>query len=600
MPDPNPRAEYTRRHLAHESGLARFQRIESQISNLRLGVFLVGVLVMGLAFRSDVLSWIYVAPPLLAFAALVIWHEVVVRRMRRELLLRDYYQAGLDRLEGVYPGAGSTGDTLVAADHVYARDLDIVGEQSLFHRLNGTHTSGGELALAKFLTEPCTSGEVRARQAAVAELRPRLDLREQFALHAPQVQADVRPRALVEWAEGKRPYLRPGVYGLVIGATVASAGLLLLSLYLSFWPALAGILAVDLAILALFKHTIQRVTSDLALPSRELRVLGQVLGLIEQEKFETGMLAQLQQAVGRDGVAASVAIKRLDSLNHLLELQGNQMFIPLGIVLFWPLHVAAATDRWRRRHGAAVGDWLEAVGVFEAVQSVATYAYEHPEDAVPEIGGTVATGEDFVLEAEGLAHPLLAPGEAIPNDVRLGSDQRLLIISGSNMSGKSTLMRTIGINVVLAQAGAPARATRFVWTPCALGATMRVHDSIHNGTSRFYAEILRLRQILDLAEGELPVLFLLDELLHGTNSHDRAIGAAAVLRGLLVRGAAGVITTHDLAITHLATGELSAARNMHFEDHFEGAELKFDYTLRDGVVRKSNALELMRRIGLKI
>jgi DNA mismatch repair ATPase MutS len=233
----------------------------------------------------------------------------------------------------------------------------------------------------------------------------------------------------------------------------------------------------------------------------------------------------------------------------------------------------------------------------EAALSIATYAYEHPADTLPEI---VPGKRALLVDSKAMAHPLIPRGQAVPNDLHLGPEQRLLIISGSNMSGKSTLMRTLGVNLVLAQAGAPVRAQSFRWTPCALGATLRIHDSIQDGTSRFYAEILRLRQILDLAQGSLPLIFLLDELLHGTNSHDRAIGAEAVLRGLLGRGAAGIITTHDLAITRLAEGQLPAARNMHLQDQFEGAELRFDYKLRDGVVQKSNALELMRRIGLEI
>ena len=187
--------------------------------------------------------------------------------------------------------------------------------------------------------------------------------------------------------------------------------------------------------------------------------------------------------------------------------------------------------------------------------------------------------------------------QSVRNDVRLDSEVRLLLVSGSNMSGKSTLLRTVGTNVVLALAGAPVRATRLELSPLSVGATLRIQDSLQEGASRFYAEITRLRQVVDLTAGPLPVLFLLDEILAGTNSHDRRIGAEGVVRGLVERGAVGLVTTHDLALAEMTvTGEV----NVHFEDHLEDGLLRFDYKMRPGVVKKSNALELMRAIGLKV
>jgi DNA mismatch repair ATPase MutS len=188
----------------------------------------------------------------------------------------------------------------------------------------------------------------------------------------------------------------------------------------------------------------------------------------------------------------------------------------------------------------------------------------------------------------------------VRNDVQIGGALRLLVVSGSNMSGKSTMLRTIGVNAVLAQAGAPVRARRFRLSPLTIGASIRVSDSLQGGVSRFYAEILRLRQILDLAAGSVPVLFLIDEFLHGTNSHDRRIGAAALARGLVERGAVGLITTHDLALAEVADELGERARNVHFEDHIEAGHIGFDYVMRPGVVRKSNAIELMRQVGLDV
>jgi DNA mismatch repair ATPase MutS len=251
-------------------------------------------------------------------------------------------------------------------------------------------------------------------------------------------------------------------------------------------------------------------------------------------------------------------------------------------------------EHWRRHSGTAVRRWLAAVGEMEALCSLSCHAFEHPDDPFPEFA------EGACLEAEGVGHPLIPEERVVRNDVRLGGAQQVLIVSGSNMSGKSTLLRTLGVNVVLAQAGAPVRARRLRLSPLSAGASIRVTDSLQGGVSRFYAEILRLRQILDLTGGPLAVLFLIDEVLHGTNSHDRSIGAQAVVRELAERGAIGLLTTHDLALAGIAESLEGRAVNVHFEDHIEDGRIHFDYIMRPGVVHKSNAIELMRSVGLEI
>jgi DNA mismatch repair ATPase MutS len=252
-------------------------------------------------------------------------------------------------------------------------------------------------------------------------------------------------------------------------------------------------------------------------------------------------------------------------------------------------------EDWRRHSGPAVRRWLTAAGQIEALCSLASHAFEHPADPFPEL----AEGPAW-LEAEGIGHPLIAEDRVVRNDVRLGGEIRVLVVSGSNMSGKSTLLRTLGVNAVLAQAGATVRARRLRLTPLAVGASIRVTDSLQDGVSRFYAEIVRIRQILDRTAGPVPVLFLIDEFLHGTNSHDRRIGAEALVRGLVERGAIGLVTTHDLALAEIAESLGRRAANVHFEDRIDDGRILFDYVMRAGVVRKSNAIELMRHVGLEI
>jgi DNA mismatch repair ATPase MutS len=261
----------------------------------------------------------------------------------------------------------------------------------------------------------------------------------------------------------------------------------------------------------------------------------------------------------------------------------------------YSLHVALAAERWRHTHGKVIRQWVAALGEFEALSSLAGYSYEHPQDPFPElIEGTAA------FTAVALGHPLIAAAKCVRNSVSLAGTTRMLLVSGSNMSGKSTLLRTVGINTVLAMAGAPVRAQSLQLTPLQVGASIRVNDSLHEGSSRFYAEITRLRAIYALLEQQPSLLFLLDELLQGTNSKDRLIGAEGIVRAFVAGGAVGLVSTHDLALTSIGGLPAGTLRNVHFQDDLSEGQMRFDFTLRDGIVTKSNGIELMRAIGLKV
>jgi DNA mismatch repair ATPase MutS len=259
--------------------------------------------------------------------------------------------------------------------------------------------------------------------------------------------------------------------------------------------------------------------------------------------------------------------------------------------------VAFAVEAWRARFGTMVEPWLRRLREIEALSSLAGYAFEHPADPFPEI---LPASTPAQIEAEGLKHPLMVEARCVGNDVSLGPNCRLIVVSGSNMSGKSTYLRTLGVNLALALAGAPVRARRFRMTHLRIGASIRTVDSIQEGISRFYAEIIRLGQIVKLAGQGTPLVFLLDEILGGTNSHDRRIGAGCVARNLVERGALGLITTHDLALARIAEEIQPPGANYHFEDQILNGKMSFDYRLRRGVVQKSNALELMRSVGLDV
>ena len=275
------------------------------------------------------------------------------------------------------------------------------------------------------------------------------------------------------------------------------------------------------------------------------------------------------------------------------------IFAPIAALVSWSLHVGAAIESWRLEFGRHVPEWLAIAGEYEALSSLAAYAYEHPSDPFPIITDDLENADGpAVFEGIRLGHPLVPASRMVRNDVVLAGEVRMLIVSGSNMSGKSTLLRTVGVNTVLAMAGAPVRAERLTLSPLAAGATLHIQDSLQAGRSRFFAEITRLRRISDLAGKQPRLMFLLDEILQGTNSHDRRVGAAAILRSLVDRGAIGLITTHDLALTAIADETGGGAVNVHFDDEFREGQLVFDYRLKPGPVTRSNALELIRAVGL--
>jgi DNA mismatch repair ATPase MutS len=325
-------------------------------------------------------------------------------------------------------------------------------------------------------------------------------------------------------------------------------------------------------------------------------VLAVVLERLEREEFSAVKLVELQSALKTRGVAPSQAISRLGRMVEYMESRRNMFVAALNPFIFWNLQIAFAIDAWRTKFGPSIRGWLRAVGEMEALCALAGYAFEHPADVFPEF----ASPEEGLFQAEDFAHPLLPEAKAIRNNLTLGGEMRLMIISGPNMAGKSTLIRAVGINAVLAQCGAPVRANRLRMSPLAVAASICVLDSLQGGISRFYAEITRLKLITELTNGTVPVLFLLDELLNGTNSHDRRIGAEGLVRSLVERGGIGLVTTHDLALAQMVDQLGSRAANFHFEDHLEDGQLRFDYKLTPGVVQTSNALKLMRSIGLEV
>ena len=591
---------------------------EGTIANLRMVVFIAAIVIAWLVFDRDLLPLVALVVPLAIFAALVVYHAKVIRERRRGERIVAHYAHGLARIDGTWLEYGVRGEKFSSADHPYAADLDIFGHGSLFQLLCIARTALGQSTLAAWLSAPAKPRVVGQRCPAVGELRTDVDRRQELALIGEEVACDIDADHLVSWAVGPVAEsitpLRWVAAGLVVGS------------FLTFALQRAGIAPTSVFLVAIAAQTtfglaqrkvVERVTKALEVPASELAALARILEQIEQSTFRSTPLIDLRERLGDGESAASAAITDLHKRIQLLDARRNQMFAGLAPLLLWATQCCLAIEAWRRDHGPQVAAWLAVAGEYEALNCLAAFAYEHSENTVwptveeqrpeeqasaeqpwAERSETFRVVSRFV--ARDLRHPLMPQETCVGNDVSIGHAPALIVVSGSNMSGKSTLLRSIGTNAVLAQAGAPVFAAELRMTPLQVGTSMRMQDSLLDGTSKFYAEIKRLKRIVDLVGGEPPLLFLLDEVLHGTNSHDRGVGAAAVVETLLSKGAIGLITTHDLKLAEVADSLEERARNVHFADQLVDGAMSFDYKMRDGPVQKSNALGLMRAIGLEV
>lgn len=594
-PDISPAKTYAERRTARQDEVGHWERRHDALGRARVGTVAVALLLGWLAFAF----WWPIAFALLlpagVFVFLVYRFDAVGRRLARARRAVRFYERGLDRLADRWAGRGEHGQRYLDEQHLYAAGLDVFGRGSLYERLCNARTRPGEDTLASWLLAPAAPAEVRARQEAVADLTPRLDLREDLALLGAEVPP-VEFSPLVAWGEAppvvfpRRARLLLGVLGtLNVAAALAWLVFGLPSLPLAVTLLASGVVALWL------RSRVRQVLEPIERMRRDLGLLAGLLGRLEREPYTALRLRQLEDALRAEGRLPSEQLLDLASLMDWLHAARNGVFIPIALLLLWHTQMALSFEVWRRRSGHVLRHWLEAIGTIEALGALAGYAYENPEDAFPEV---VPTGPIF--DAEGLGHPLLPRDRCVVNDVRLGDDVRLMVVSGSNMSGKSTLLRSVGVATVLALAGGPVRARRLRLSPLAVCETMRVQDSLLGGRSRFFAEITRVRQIMDRTAGPLPVLFLLDELFHGTNSHDRSVGAEAVLRHLLDAGTVGLVTTHDLSLTRIVDQLGGHAQNVHFADQFLDGKMVFDYRMHAGVVPHSNALALMRAVGLEV
>lgn len=589
------KAEYELRLRLREAFVRNLQRKHVWTGNARVLLF---VLIVVLAWRSHV-YWVVAA--VITFIVLAVVHRRILRKKGKAERAAEMYRLGIMRTEDRWPGTGESGEQFRDPDHIYADDLDIFGTGGLFQLLCQARTRMGKETLARWLLHPAPVKDILQRHEAVLELSCKIDLREDLAVAGESGEVKADSAKLRRWGEAHiqfndRLWLPWALALAVLSlAALAWAVVSFLRTGTEFWAPFLLTLMANGAVLFSLRRPLEQLTLNLDEAAHNLDALSAILHRLENEQFTSSRLQHLQQQLRSHGEPASRSIARLDTLCDLQDSLHNMFVRLINLPLLYSLLVACGLQRWRRQHGSAIAGWLEAVAEIEALVSLGAYSCEHPLDPFPEF----ASESQPSFAGSALGHPLLPADHCVRNDVTLGGRTQVLLVSGSNMSGKSTLLRVAGINTVLAMMGAPVRAAGLRLSPAALGACMRISDSLRKGVSHFYAEIKRIREVVDLSS-QGTLIFLFDEMLQGTNSHDRRVGAEGIVRTLISNGALGLVTTHDLALTSLADVFPDRVANVHFQEKLEAGELSFDYKLRPGIVHTSNGVELMRSVGLEV
>ncbi len=594
------RSKYESRVQNLQKDLRRMKRQINQIALIRLLVFLgaviaafilveegyyaitaLGVVAVGLIFLY--LVKIHAG---LKFKKLFLEHKIQVNQEEIQALAGDY-------------SAFVAGEVYETQDHPYAYDLDIFGKDSIFQFLNRTTSAVGEADLADWLRqgEP-HSPEIKARQGAVEELSTWLDWRQDFRASGMLIQESLAEKtALLHWLQAPTVMPQTTLFKVLLWVAPILTSLIALLVLLSLIPVqiIYIPILINLAWLGRYSKTLLQHSKQISQRAKVIRKHGSLFQLVEQETFKSPRALELQSYLRSEKYSASASLRQLSSIVENME-QGFSMFgFVFNALFLWSLQYLYKLEKWQIQHQTNVADWFQAIGQMDALLSLANLKYNHPEYVFPEV-----VAQNFQLEAQAMGHPLLPAQQRVDNPIQLQGWGQLMIITGANMAGKSTYLRTVGVNLVLAMTGAPVCAEQFRFKPIAIYTSMRTKDSLQASESFFYAELKRLRMLIEnLSQGK-KIFIILDEILKGTNSTDQHLGSKALIEQLVKLEGVGLIATHDLSLGELEKKYPESIYNYCFEIEIQGENLSFDYKLRPGITQNLNATYLMKKMGITV
>ena len=593
----SPREVYLSREAEFSSSAEQLQKLSGRLSMARLAAFAGGMVLFAVLLSFSVIAAVaMLAAALILFTWLVIKYETTEKSRKRYLHLAEINTLELKCLEGDFSGFKS-GEGYAERDHPYSYDLDIFGKASLFQFICRTTSKPASDRLAEYLKQPAAKEEILLRQEAVAELQPLTDWRQELmTLGYLNAGAGNDPAPLMQWLDSDDLFRKTGREKIITGC-LSLLALAAVTAVIAGLP--AGILAPVFGVNFIFYFTrfkrISKLQEQVSRSSDLLKAYSEIIRLIENRKLTSPLLQKLQSAF-RDEIAASDRIRQLSKLVSRLDYRLNVLVsAPLNLLFFADIHFCLALEKWKREHAPRIPGWFTAMAEFEALASLANLAFNNPGWVYPEV-----TDDYFVFRADEMGHPLIPSDRRINNSFITEGAGKAIIVTGSNMSGKSTFLRTCGVNTVLAFAGAPVCASAFTVSHVRLHSSMRISDSLEENISSFYAELRRLRAIISGAESDPKVFLLLDEILRGTNSDDRYAGSVALIKQLTGYGAVAMVATHDLRLAGLEKELPESIENYHFDVKVNDEELFFDYLLTPGICSSFNASLLMKKMGIKV
>lgn len=600
MTQASPFAIFTLRTEQNQQQEQVYRQQSGRVGWLRLVMFLAGVSGTFYLFRSDqyLAAWLTLAAFYLIFLTVLRWHQRLRYKQQHHAFLKQINLAETDRLQGKIQ-AFDTGERYANAHHPYTSDLDIFGSHSLFQLLNRAVTAIGKDKLANWLQQPAPADIIIARQTAIAELVPALDWRQQLqaqAMHYKQKAEE--PLLFFRWLHEpdfyqNKAWLKGCLFILPLATLLALVGWW--QEWVSYYP--AGALVLTQYLLCYRYQAARDAYYEQSSGMYEvLRSYQVLLSHIERLPVQAPLLQEWQSMLRIKGKPASGYFQELAGIIEYLSARLNTfMSFLLNNILMWDFFWMYRLENWKKNMATNLEPVLQAVSDMEALASLAAFNYANPAYAVPEM-----SRQPFEIQATELGHPLIFAASRITNNFSMAGAGQTLVITGSNMSGKSTFLRTVGINLVLAFAGAGVSARFFRVYPAQVFTAMRTQDNLAESTSSFYAELKRLKMLLDLTAAGTPVYYLLDEILKGTNSRDRHLGAQALIRQLHRRHASGLISTHDLELGYMHNESPDYIQNYSFNSVIEGDQIIFDYKLQPGICSSFNASKLMQQMGIEL